>query len=167
MSRPGEHGGVDADAAVTAVAGCELVVRTADCAPIALLADGGVGMVHAGWRGLAAGVVERAVAALGDLGVDPASVRAEIGPCIRAGCYEFAGPGLDQLADRYGAAVRATTLWGTPALDVVAAATAALTGAGVGRVEVVGGCTACDRTWYSHRARAETARQASSAWLDP
>ena len=167
VTRPGEHAGADADAAVTATPGCELVVRTADCMPIALLAPGAVGMVHAGWRGLAAGVLERAVQALGRLGVDPGSLRAEIGPCIRAGCYEFDAAGRDELAARYGDDVRATTVWGTPAVDLVAGATAALGRAGVPGVDVVGGCTACDRTWYSHRARAETARQASSAWLDP
>lgn len=152
---------------MTAVPGCELVVRTADCAPVALLAEGAVGIVHAGWRGLAAGVVEAAVDALSRLGVDPGVVRAEVGPCIRAGCYEFDGGGRDELAARYGDEVRATTLWGTPAVDLVAAARAALGRAGVRDVVVAGGCTACDTTWHSHRARAEHARQASSVWLEP
>jgi len=167
VSRPGEHAGADADAAVTMVPGCTLVVRTADCVPIALLAVGGVGIVHAGWRGLALGVVERAVATLADLGVEPTSVRAEIGPCIRAGCYEFGGPGRDAIAAVYGGGVLATTLWKSPALDLVAASTAALAAAGVGRIDVVGGCTACDTAWFSHRARADEARQASSVWLEP
>lgn len=167
VTRPGEHAGADADAAVTATPGCELVVRTADCVPVALLADGGVGMVHAGWRGLAGGVVEAAVASLAELGVPAASLRAEVGPCIRAGCYEFDGPGRGEVAARYGAAVLATTLWGTPALDLVAAAEGALAAAGVERVDVVGGCTACDATWFSHRARREVQRQASSVWLEP
>ncbi len=167
VTSPGEHAGAAADAAVTTTAGCPLVVRTADCAPVALLADGGAGIVHAGWRGLLAGVVEAAVAALGGLGVAPSSLRAEVGPCIRAGCYEFDGSGRDDLAARYGSSVLATTVWGTPALDLVAGVRAALAAAGVEHVEVVGGCTACDTTWYSHRARADSARQASFVWLEP
>ncbi len=169
VTAPGEHAGADADAAVTAVPGCELVVRTADCAPVALLADGGraVGIAHAGWRGLVLGVVEAAVVALDGLGVAPASVRAEIGPCIRAGCYEFTGDGRDEVADRCGDDVRTTTVWGTPSLDLVAGVRAALAAAGVERVQVIGGCTACDTSWYSHRARAEQARQGSFVWLEP
>ncbi len=167
VASPGEHAGVDADAAVTTTAGCRLAVRTADCAPVALLAPGGVGIVHAGWRGLLAGVVEAGVAVLPDHGVDPSTVTAEVGPCIRAGCYEFAGEGRDEVAARYGADVLATTVWGTPALDLVAGARAALAAAGVERVHVVGGCTACDTTWFSHRARAEPQRQASFVWLEP
>ena len=162
VERPGQHDGVEADAAVTTTPGCRLVVRTADCVPVALLGDEGVGIVHAGWRGLAGGIVERAVEALGT-----GDLRAEIGPCIRAGCYEFDGDGRDQLADRYGAAVLGTTLWGTPSIDLVAGVRAALAVAGVTEVDVAGGCTACDSTWYSHRARADAGRQASFVWLEP
>ena len=167
VSSPGEHGGADADAAVTVEPGCVLAVRTADCVPVALLSAHGVGIVHAGWRGLVAGVVEAAVRALAALGVDGGSVRAEVGPCIRAGCYEFDGPGRDELAACYGDDVRTTTLWGSPSVDLVAGAVAALGAAGVRDVDIVGGCTACDTTWYSHRARAEQARQGSFVWLEP
>ena len=165
VDAPGQHAGAEADAAVTTTPGCTLAVRTADCAPVALLSDGGVGIVHAGWRGLLLGVVEAAVDRLADLGVAPGGVRAEVGPCIRAGCYEFGGDGRHDLAARYGDGVLATTVWGTPSLDLVAGVRAALEEAGVASVAVVGGCTACDTTWYSHRARAEAARQASFVWL--
>lgn len=166
VSRPGEHAGAPVDAAVTTAPGCALVVRTADCVPVALLAAAGVGIVHAGWRGLAGGIIEEAVHVLGELGVAAATVRAEIGPCIRAGCYEFAGPELDAVAGRYGDAVRATTMWGTPSLDLVAGARVALGRAGVDAVDVLGGCTACDTRWFSHRARRDTARQGSFVWLE-
>ncbi len=95
VTQPGEHAGVDADAAVTAVPGCVLAVRTADCAPLVLLGQRSVGVVHAGWRGLVAGVVERATSAMVDLGDAP--VAAHLGPCIRVGCYEFDGPELDDV----------------------------------------------------------------------
>jgi len=167
VGAPGQHAGHPADAAVTATPGCSLVVRTADCAPVALLADGAAGIVHAGWRGVVAGVVEAAVSALAGLGAEPGRVRAVVGPCIRAGCYEFDAPERELVADRYGPDVLATTVWGTPGLDLVAAVRAALAGAGVGAVDVAGGCTACDRTWFSPRARRETARQGSFVWLEP
>jgi YfiH family protein len=166
VREPGAAAGSFADAAVTDRPGCSLVVRTADCAPVALLADGVVGIVHAGWRGLLGGVVEAAVAAMGELGA-VSGVRAVIGPCIRAGCYEFDAPERDLVAGRLGPSVLATTMWGTPALDLAAAACAALGAAGVDDTELAGGCTACDDTWFSHRARREAARQASFVWLEP
>ena len=160
----GEHAGTDADAAVTATPGCVLAVRTADCAPVVLVGRRSVGVVHAGWRGLMAGVIEQAVAALHDLGDAPD--RALLGPCIRVGCYEFAGPELDDVAARYGDEVRGTTTWGTPAMDLPAAVQAALGAAGVTAVEDPSGCTACDTRWYSHRARGDTGRFATTAWLE-
>lgn len=139
-------------------------MRTADCAPIVLVGPAAVGVVHAGWRGLLDGVVERAVAALHDLG-DGALV-AHLGPCIRAGCYEFDGPGRARLADRFGDAVLATTTWRTPAIDLPAGVHAALGESGVEVVHDGAGCTACDRRWYSHRARQEVERFATTAWLE-
>ncbi len=163
VTAPGEHAGADADAAVTAVPGCTLAVRTADCAPIVLAGARSVGIVHAGWRGLLEGVVEVAVGALTDLGDPPTS--AHLGPCIRPGCYEFVGPELELVAARYGPGVRATTTWGTPALDLPAAVSAALAPFGL-EPEDGSGCTACDRRWFSHRARGEAERFATIAWLD-
>lgn len=163
VATPGEHTGVDADAAVTTTPGCRLAVRTADCAPIVLRGRSSVGIVHAGWKGLLAGVVDRAVDAMGAL--DGAPVDAVLGPCIRPGCYEFKGPELDALVERFGAEVRSSTSWGTPSLDLPGAVRASLASHGIS-VTDVSGCTACDRRWYSHRARAETERFATFAWLE-
>lgn len=146
-------------------AGCVLAVRTADCAPVVLLGAHSVGVVHAGWRGLLGGVVPQAVAALTALGDRP--VAAHLGPCIRAGCYEFDGPERSRLVDRFGSALAATTTWGTPALDLPAGVHAALVEAGVGEVHDDAGCTACDTRWFSHRARREVERFATTAWLEP
>jgi hypothetical protein len=164
VTRPGEHAGAPADAAVTAVPGCVLAVRTADCVPVVLLGSEAVGIVHAGWKGLLDGVVGRAVAALEAL--DGAPIVAHLGPCVRAGCYEFDGPERERLAERFGDAVRATTSWGTPALDLPAGVHAALGQAGVRDVRDGAGCTACDRRWFSHRARAEPERFATTVWLE-
>lgn len=162
---PGEHAGAVADAAVTRTPGCAIAVLTADCAPVALVGEGGVvGVAHAGWRGLVAGVIWRTVEAMAALGAG--RISATVGPCIHPECYEFGPSDLDAVAARLGDAVRATTADGRPALDLPAAVRAALAAAGVQAVSFTGGCTACrpDR-WFSHRARRETARQAVVAWL--
>ncbi len=162
VTRPGEHAGAEADAAVTAAPGAVLAVHTADCAPVLLASAEGdvVGAAHAGWRGIAAGVLERTIEAMAALGAT--GVTARLGPHIRARCYEFGADELDDVARRLGEGVRATTAWGTPALDVTAAVRAALGALDVPVVDV-GGCTACepDRLW-SHRARADRARMAAT-----
>ena len=148
----------DGDALVTTRPGLPIAVRVADCAPIALLADGVVGVVHAGWRGITAGVIPAAVEAMRDLGAG--DIRAVLGPCIHAECYEFGAEALDAMAAQLGDAVRGTTSWGTPALDVVAAVRAFLPD-----VEDESVCTACSPDHWSHRARGDRERQAVVAWL--
>jgi len=157
VTHPGEHAGAEADAAVTTVAGCKLAVRTADCVPIVLTGHHTVGVVHAGWRGLAAGIVKATIDAMhGDV------ERAQIGPHIRVGCYEFGADDLDEVAAALGDQVRGTTTWGAPALDLTAGVRAAL-----GDVRVVddGACTACTDLYFSWRVRQETARFATIAWI--
>lgn len=161
--RPGAHAGARADAAVTAVPGVPVAVQTADCAAVLLCADGAVAVVHAGWRGLVAGVIEAAAAAMAELGSPPTA--ATLGPCIRPRCYEFSEHDLDVVADRYGPTVRSLTAWGTPALDLGAGVAAACAGLGVS-VDDAGVCTACSPRLYSHRAQGDTARQALVAWIE-
>ena len=87
----GAGAGEEADAAVTTVTGAVLAVHTADCAPIALVADGGgVAVAHAGWRGLADGVVAAAVDELQIVATGP--IRAFVGPLIGPECYEVYSP---------------------------------------------------------------------------
>ena len=164
VTEPGQHAGEEADGAVTRVPGAVLAVQTADCAPVLLTGDGVVGVAHAGWRGLEAGVVEATASAMADLGSPP--THAVLGPCIRARCYEFGDAELDLVAARYGDAVRATTAWGTPALDVAAGIAEACRRL---RIEFtdLGTCTACSPNHWSHRARAEPQRQALVAWIEP
>lgn len=164
VTAPGEGAGRAADAAVTTTAGAVLVVQTADCAPVLFSGNGGLGVAHAGWRGIVDGVLEATVAALIDLGATPD--RAVLGPCIRAGCYEFGPTDLDVVADRYGPAVRAETSGGAPALDVAAAVRVALDRQGI-ELDDHGVCTACSSQHWSHRARQDAERQALVAWLEP
>ena len=154
-----------ADAAVTATPGLALVVLTADCAPLALVSDDAVAVVHAGWPGLLAGVVEAAVAALRARGSGP--IRAALGPCVHPADYEFGRADLDRLVARLGPSVVARTRHGTPALDVPAAVRAALVRAGVDDLEDVDVCTFASADHFSHRRDGRTGRQALVATLAP
>ena len=162
---PGGASGVRADAAVTDQPGCALAVFSADCAPVALASpEGVIGVAHAGWRGVVAGVLEATVREMRDLGAT--QVDAVLGPCIRPGCYGFGPAELDQVAARLGDAVRSTTTTGDPALDLPEAVRAALGNAGVTpeHIRDVGVCTACSPDHFSWRARREQQRQAMVVW---
>jgi YfiH family protein len=162
---PADRAGATADAAVTDRPGCAVAVLTADCAPVALASPEGVlGVAHAGWRGVVAGVVEATVAAMRSMGAT--DIRAMVGPCIRPGCYAFSEADLTVVADRLGAGVRAVTTTGRPALDLPAAVAVALERAGVDpdAVDDVGACTACSPDYFSWRADKDLARQATVIW---
>jgi YfiH family protein len=148
----------EADAAVTARVGLPLAVLTADCAPIALVAPEAVGVVHAGWPGLEAGVIEAAVGALRALSRGP--VRAVLGPCIHPARYEFGADLLARLVDRFGPAVAGVTAAGTPALDIPTAVRIALHRAGVDELDDVDTCTAASPDHFSYRRDGVTGRQA-------
>lgn len=166
VTTPGGGAGTRADAAVTTVSDAVLAVHSADCAPVALLAPGGVvGVVHAGWRGLAAGVIEATVDAMSRLGAD--EIHALVGPCIHAGCYEFGEQDLARVADVVGDEARARTSTGAPALDVPAAVTALLRRTGVTEVTVDPRCTGCHAGFFSHRVDGDGGRQALVAWIAP
>jgi len=164
VGAPAEGSGrVDADASVASSTGVALAVVTADCAPIALgSAEGVFAAVHAGWRGLVAGVVDTTASVMRAMGAT--SLTAVLGPCIHAECYEFAEPDLSSVEERFGPAVRSRTAAGRPALDLPAAVAAALTGVGARQVPGVDTCTACSDLHFSHRARADVARQAMVVW---
>jgi hypothetical protein len=164
VTAPGAGAGTRADAAVTTVPGAVLAVQTADCAPVALLADGVVAAAHAGWRGLEAGVLGATVERMRSLGAT--DIQAVLGPCIHAECYEFGAADLDRLAARFGDGVRGTTAAGTPALDVPAAVRLALTELDVD-LEDADVCTACDESYFSHRARGDSERQSLLVWMEP
>lgn len=140
---------VEADAVVVTAPGRVAAVLVADCAPIALVGEGGVAAVHAGWRGLRAGVVRAAAESLRAVGVEPTV--AVVGPCIRACCYEFGEGDLAPLVAAFGAGVSGRTSSGAPAFDLPAAVDVALSREGVERVHRVGVCTACSPDYFSYR----------------
>ena len=151
-------GAGEADALVTTRRDVALGVLVADCLPVLLADPSGdvVASVHAGRRGLAAGVLQNALAAMVEQGAQPERVRAVIGPAAGACCYEVP----EQMRDEVAAAVPgsgATTRQGTPALDLAAGARGVLGSLGVGEVVDVGICTIDDPRFYSYR-RAEGGR---------
>lgn len=161
----GALAGVEADGAVTSTDDSVLSVVTADCAPIALWSDDGVvAAVHAGWRGLADGVVTEAVRAVRARASDDASVHAALGPCIGPECYEFGGDELAILERRLGPSVRSTTASGSLALDLPLAVGCELAALGVGLDTSAWCCTACTDRWFSWRARKDRGRQAMYVW---
>jgi len=151
----------EADALVVRQAGLLVGVVTADCVPVLLIdrAARTAAAVHAGWRGMAAGVLEAALAALSSTRIE-----ALIGPAIGGCCYE--------VGDEVRAAFQARTAevtaaaWMTPAgrarVDLRTAARLLLEAAGVASVETLGPCTRCDARYHSFRRDgARTGRQLS------
>ena len=137
------------------------LVLVADCLPIALAGQGAVAMVHAGWRGLAAGVVEEGVAAVRELGA-VGRLEAAIGPGAGDCCYRVGGEVLARF-DRHPEAVRPDG--DGSRLDLKAIAASRLLAAGVDAVHDSGVCTICSEPalFFSHRRDGErTGRQAGA-----
>lgn len=140
------------DALVTAEEGRVLAVATADCVPVLLATDEAVGAVHTGRRGVEAGVVAAAVAALPGNGV-----RAVVGPAIGGCCYEVPAAMQAEVLE-VAPAAEATTTWGTPSLDLGVAVVEELVGIGA-EVTRLASCTRCEPGWFSHRADPGAGRQ--------
>lgn len=152
------------DGLITDTPGLAILFRFADCVPILLFdpTHRAIGLVHAGWRGAAKGVVAAAVKAFAHhVGSRPEDLWAGIGPAIGPCCYRVgsdvaravarACPADAQIAHRKDGGVY---------LDLPGAVRAQLAAAGVGQVEMSGICTACHtEEWFSHRAeRGRTGR---------
>ena len=147
----------ESDGQVTSLQGVAPVALTADCLPIALARPGTVGMLHAGWRGLAAGLIARGVEAFGD---EP-PLAAAIGPGAGRCCYETGEEVHAAFAD-LGPGVREGRN-----LDLKAIAAARLRKAGVREIHDPGLCTICGdpQLFFSHRREhGLTGRQAGVAW---
>jgi polyphenol oxidase len=144
------------DAHATALAELGLLVLVADCLPVALAAPGRVAMLHCGWRGLAGGIVEGALATFDEA---PA---AALGPCIGRCCYEVGDEVLRHFDDLDGVADGRM-------LDLRAVARARLAAGGVTEVEDVDLCTSCRADlFFSHRRDGGvTGRQCGLAWRLP
>jgi YfiH family protein len=144
----------EADGHVVGEPGTAALVFVADCLPVALAGPGGVAMVHAGWRGLAGGILAAGAEAVG---ATAAAIGPGIGPC----CYEVGDEVLGAFADLGEGAARGRML------DLPEVARRRLAEAGVERVESAGLCTSCEsELFFSHRRdEGRTGRQAGVAWL--
>jgi YfiH family protein len=145
----------EADAIFTTRPGLPVAVGTADCVPIIMEGPGVVAVVHAGWRGLVAGIVSAAMAAVSAAGGRLEA--AAIGPCIGSCCYEVG----DEVADHFSGYVRRTT-WGTTSIDLAAAVADQLAPL---EVWISNDCTYTSERLFSYRRDRTTKRQTSVAWL--
>lgn len=140
----------DADAMVTRRDDVVLAVRGADCPLIGIASnEGHFGAVHAGWRGLVAGVIEAAAFELRARGAT--KLFAAVGPFVGTECYEFSTHDLAPIASHFGDAVKGSSAMGTPALDLRACLDAAFLRADVEPVSFIGSCTSCSPEFYSWR----------------
>ena len=158
-----------ADAAVTRQPGRVCAILTADCLPVLLTTESGdrVGAAHAGWRGLAGGVIEATVSALG---ASPSSLLAWLGPAIGPRHFEIGAEVREALlqGDRGAQAAFAPTPAGRFMADLYALARRRLARLGVERVFGGGECTHTDADrYFSHRRDGRTGRQATLIWLEP
>ncbi|MDH3403484.1 MAG: polyphenol oxidase family protein [Acidobacteriota bacterium] len=154
----------EADALVCARRGLALAISTADCVPIVLAAGDRFAVIHAGWRGIVAGVV---VAAAERLQTASRGAAAWIGPAIGPCCYEVGG----DVARRVAAAVGSRRVVSAadpaaPRLDLSAAVRLQLAAAGVDAVDAVRACTRCRPDLHSYRRDGAAAgRNLTFAWL--
>jgi YfiH family protein len=150
-------GGFDGQATALREVAC--IVRVADCLPVALVAPEAVAMLHAGWRGLDAGILEAGVAAL--RGLDASEMRAAIGPGAGVCCYEAGEEVHAAFADAGAVARRGANV------DLKAIARARLHAAGVEEIHDAAICTICadPADLWSFRREGEAAgRQLGVAW---
>ncbi|TAL71846.1 MAG: peptidoglycan editing factor PgeF [Rhodanobacter sp.] len=158
----------EADAAVTRLPGTVLAILTADCLPLLFAsADGSVvAAAHAGWRGLAAGVMEATLTAMS---CAPSQVVAWLGPCIGGPSYEVGEEVRTAFVDHAASAAACfvPTRPGHWHCDLAALARQRLMAAGVAGVHGGGFDTYTDLRFYSYRREgARSGRFASLVWID-
>lgn len=162
-----ESGSVQADAMVTRRAGAVCCIQVADCLPILLAKKHGsvIGAAHAGWRGLAGGVIENTVRAMA---VPAAELCAWLGPCIGPTQFEVGEEVRAAFVQQDAAAAQwfVANARGRWQCDLPALARARLHALGV--TAIAGGewCTASDATrFFSHRRDGRSGRMAALIWL--
>ncbi|KQZ71237.1 laccase [Rhodanobacter sp. Root561] len=157
-----------ADAAVSHIPGTVLSILTADCLPVLFCADDGgeIGAAHAGWRGLAGGVLE---ATVGQMITPSSRLLAWLGPCIGAASYEVGAEVRAAFVahDAAAAGCFVATRPGHWLCDLAGLARQRLAAAGVARIHGGGFDTFADARFYSYRRDgARSGRFASLVWLD-
>jgi hypothetical protein len=153
FAEPGSADPPQLDGHVTDVMGLAALVFVADCLPVALAGEGGVAMLHCGWRGLAGGIVERGAEAV-------SATSAAIGPGIGPCCYEVGEEVLARFLP-LGEGIAEGRM-----LDLAEVARRLLERAEVAEVDSAGLCTSCEaELFYSHRRDGPTTgRQGGLVW---
>jgi len=151
----------DADGIATNSFNCPVSVTTADCSPVILIGSNAVAALHAGWRGLEAGIIEQGALALEKLGSTP--IATVLGPHISVSKYEFGKNDLDLMANKFGDEIIGETSNGLPALDMYKGVSSACKQVGW-PVPQPAACTS-DENWFSHRVRKDAARQVAVVWM--
>ena len=158
----------EADGAFARASGRVCAVLSADCLPV-LFADSdgtAVGIAHAGWRGMAAGVIERVV---GAMQAPPESLLCYLGPAIGASAYEVGADVREAFCAADAGAQRAFAACGDAKYlcDLYLLARQRLARLGVRRIHGGGLCTFSDPArFYSFRRDRATGRMASLVWLE-
>ncbi len=145
----------EADALVVTRLGLAVAVATADCVPVVIEGDGFAAVIHAGWRGAAAGVIESCLASIDSAGLTPR--RAAVGPAICALCYEVGEDVAAAFPEH-----TSTTSWGTRSVDLPGIVAARLDGIPVWRSDR---CTRTDESLHSFRADRTWRRQVAVGWV--
>ncbi|MEQ1880734.1 MAG: peptidoglycan editing factor PgeF [Burkholderiales bacterium] len=157
----------EADAAVSRTPGVPCVVMIADCLPVLLAgqSDSVVAVAHAGWRGLAAGVIENTLEAMA---IPPASIAAYLGPAIGPSRFEVGAEVRNAFLEQDASADAAftPTVTGKWLADLFLLARQRLNRAGVTAIFGGGECTASNpKRFFSHRRDGVSGRMAAFVWL--
>lgn len=162
----------DADALITTESRRVLGMLTADCLPVVMVNENAtvLGLAHAGWRGLAGGVLAQTVAAMRECQPALGHWRAWIGPCISATAFQVGNDvrdaffQIDPTLIRHFTADHAPHKW---RCDLPAIAQSVLLGLGATSVQWCGLCTATDpaQRFFSYRRDGQTGRMATVVWL--
>ena len=164
-----------ADASVTSTPGKVLAIMTADCLPVLLASSDGkvVGAAHAGWRGLAAGVIEQTVALMRSKQTQQAQTQSDI--------IAYLGPAIGPHAFEVGSEVRDIFIAQNPAsatcfeqlkengkylADIYGLATLRLNALGVEQIEGGDECTLQNPDYFSYRRDQQTGRMGSFIWIE-
>ncbi len=154
----------EADALWTRRDDLALSVVTADCVPLVVADQRRLAVVHAGWRGIAGGIVGRTIEALGK----PEELSAWIGPAIGPCCYEVGDEVAHQLVAASSISIAAKGPRGRPHVDLAGAIVIQLIGSGIAQVHKSDVCTRCQpQEFWSYRYSGPKAgRNFTFAWLD-
>jgi len=153
----------DGDALITSQPQLPLSIATADCVPILLYGGGKIAAVHAGWRGLVAGIIGKTLDAMAGAGQITAWIGPAIGPC----CYEVSPEVADAISASCDADIRRPGSGSRPHVDLLATTESQLSAAGVTGMERVPLCTRCETEslWSYRREGPLAGRNIAYAWI--